>query len=98
VKGVKKLFGYKGTTVQSDADDLTHIQFFTTKTLKQLAADNRFEIVQFGKTNFIEDVFPFSLVTKRIKTLQKWDCAVAEIMPYRFTGGFVTVWKKVQTK
>jgi 2-polyprenyl-3-methyl-5-hydroxy-6-metoxy-1,4-benzoquinol methylase len=93
VKGMKKLFGYSGTTVQSDADDLTHIQFFTRKTLKKLAADNRFEIVQFGKTNFVDDVFPFSMVAKRSKTLQKWDASVAEVMPYQFTGGFVTVWK-----
>lgn len=94
VKKVKSAFGYKGTTVQSDADDLTHIQFFTRKTLQQLATDNKFSIERFGKTNFVEDVFPFSLLTKRIKTLQKWDCAIAEKLPYRFTGGFVSVWKK----
>ena len=29
LKKIKAFFGYKGTTVQSDADDLTHIQFFT---------------------------------------------------------------------
>jgi len=96
VKKVKSFFGYKGTTVQSDADDLTHVQFFTKKTLQELAAHNQFEIVKFGKTNFMEDVFPFSFVTKRIKVLQKFDCAVAEILPYRFTGGFVTVWEKAK--
>lgn len=95
VKGIKKLFGYKGTTVQSDADDLTHIQFFTQRSLEKLAADSHFKIEKFGKTNFIEDVFPFSLLTKRIKTLQKWDCAIAEKLPNRFTGGFVSVWKKI---
>jgi 2-polyprenyl-3-methyl-5-hydroxy-6-metoxy-1,4-benzoquinol methylase len=95
VKGIKKLLGYKGTTVQSDADDLTHIQFFTQKTLSKLAADSRFKIEQFGKTNFVEDVFPFSIVAKRSTTIQKWDCAIAERLPYRFTGGFVTVWKKL---
>jgi 2-polyprenyl-3-methyl-5-hydroxy-6-metoxy-1,4-benzoquinol methylase len=91
---VKGVLGYKGTTVQSDADDLTHIQFFTKTTLQQLADGNGFSIQRFGKTNFIEDVFPFSFFAKRIKILQKWDCAVAEILPYQFTGGFVTVWKK----
>ena len=30
---LKSLLGYKGTTIQSDASDLTHIQFFTKKTL-----------------------------------------------------------------
>jgi len=92
---LKNLLGYKGTTIQSDASDLTHIQFFTKKTLEQLAYENKFEIVKFGKTNLIEDVFPFSLLSKRIKFLQKMDCAIAEVLPYSFTGGFVTVWKKI---
>lgn len=90
----KQAFGYRGTTVQSDAEDLTHIQFFTRPSLEKLASDHRFRIVRFGKTNFIEDVFPFSFITKKIKVLQKWDCAVAEILPYQWTGGFVTVWEK----
>lgn len=94
VSGVKRMFGYKGTTVQSSADDLTHIQFFTRASLKELASKNSFKIVRFGKTNFVEDVFPFSLVTKKIKALQKFDCAVAEILPYGLTGGFVSVWQK----
>ena len=94
IQNIKSALGYKGTTVQSDADDLTHIQFFTRKTLDQLAQNNRFSIIRFGKTNFIEDVFPFSFFTKRFKFLQKWDCALAELLPYSFTGGFVTVWTK----
>ncbi len=94
VQKIKSGLGYKGTTVQSDADDLTHIQFFTKKTLSSLANDTAFKIVTFGKTNFVEDVFPFSFFTKRLKFLQKWDCAIAELLPYSFTGGFVTVWQK----
>jgi ubiquinone biosynthesis O-methyltransferase len=94
VKGIKSFLGYKGTTAQTDADDLTHVQFFTKTTLEQLATNNNFRIIRFGKTNFIEDVFPFSFLAKRIKLLQKWDCAFAERLPYRFTGGFVTVWEK----
>ncbi len=94
IQKMKRMLGYKGTTVQSDASDLTHIQFFTLKTLKQLASSNNFSIQRFGKTNFIEDVFPFSLLAKRIKILQKLDCAIAELLPYGFTGGFVSVWKK----
>jgi hypothetical protein len=39
-------------------------------------------------------VFPFSILSKRIAFLQKMDCAIAEILPYGCTGGFVTVWKK----
>jgi 2-polyprenyl-3-methyl-5-hydroxy-6-metoxy-1,4-benzoquinol methylase len=94
VQKIKSGLGYKGTTVQSSADDLTHIQFFTQKSLSKLASDNQFTIERFGKTNFVEDVFPFSLVTKKVKALQKFDCAVAEVLPYSFTGGFVSVWKK----
>lgn len=94
VRKIKHALGYKGTTVQSDADNLAHIQFFTKKSLEQLAQASHFKIVRFGKTNFVEDVFPFSILTKRIKTLQKWDCAIAEKLPYRFTGGFVTVWER----
>lgn len=94
VQGAKSLFGYKGTTVQSSADDLTHIQFFTRPALEKLAAINSFNIVKFGKTNFIEDVFPFSFFAKKIKVLQKLDCAIAEHLPYQLTGGFVSVWEK----
>jgi len=98
VQKIKKGLGYSGTTVQSDADDLTHIQFFTKNDLEKLAQQHRFSIVKFGKTNFVEDVFPFSLLTKRIKALQKLDCTVAEWLPYSFTGGFVTVWEKQKIK
>jgi 2-polyprenyl-3-methyl-5-hydroxy-6-metoxy-1,4-benzoquinol methylase len=95
VKGIKSLFGYKGTTVQSSADDLTHIQFFTKSSLEKLAQSNKFKIVKFGKTNFVDDVFPFSLFTRKFRLLQKWDSVVADKLPYRFTGGFVTVWQKL---
>jgi len=96
VNKFKQSLGYKGTTVQSAADDLTHIQFFTRPSLEKLAMDNTFRIVRFGKTNFIEDVFPFSFLTKKIRILQKWDCALADVLPYQFTGGFVTVWEKAK--
>jgi 2-polyprenyl-3-methyl-5-hydroxy-6-metoxy-1,4-benzoquinol methylase len=95
VQKTKRLFGYKGTTVQSSADDLTHIQFFTKSSLEKLASAHRFNIVRFGKTNFVEDVFPFSFFSKKIKVLQRMDCAVAEILPYQWNGGFMTVWEKV---
>jgi SAM-dependent methyltransferase len=94
IQKIKPALGYKGRTVQTDANDLTHLQFFTRKTLENLAGGSHFVITKFGKTNFVEDVFPFSLLTKRIKFLQAWDCKLAEILPLRFTGGFVTVWEK----
>lgn len=94
LNGLKKMLGYKGTTVQSQADNLDHVQFFSQNDLKKLADANKFEIIKFSKTNFVEDVFPFSLLTKRIKALQTLDCQVAEILPYGMTGGFNTLWKK----
>lgn len=91
---MKGSLGYKGTTVQSAADNLDHIQFFSKKDLENLSAANKFTITKFGKANFVEDVFPFSFFAKRIKVLQKLDCKIADILPYQFTGGFFTVWEK----
>jgi ubiquinone biosynthesis O-methyltransferase len=91
---IKTMLGYKGTTVQSAADNLDHIQFFSRNDLEKLSSDNGFKITGFGKSNFVEDVFPFSLFTKRIALLQKIDCKIADVLPYQFTGGFFTVWEK----
>ncbi|HVI47677.1 MAG TPA: class I SAM-dependent methyltransferase [Chitinophaga sp.] len=94
INKVKKALGFNGTTAQSQADNLDHVQFFTRRDLRDLAQASDFEIVRFAKTNFVEDVFPFSIVTKRVKFLQTLDCQVAELLPYGFTGGFNTLWKK----
>lgn len=91
---LKKGMGYKGTTVQSAASNLDHVQFFSRKDLERLSADHSFRIIQFGKANFLEDVFPFSFFTKKIPLLQKVDCKIADWLPYYFTGGFFTVWEK----
>jgi ubiquinone/menaquinone biosynthesis C-methylase UbiE len=93
LNNIKRMLGYKGTTVQSDADDLSHVQFFTIKSLSALASRGGFKIKYWGKSNFIEDVFPFSFLTKRIKKLQQLDCKIAELLPLRMTGGFFTVWQ-----
>ena len=90
----KKLFGYTGTTVQSDASDLTHVQFFSKKALYKLASENHFKIVNFKVTNFVDDVFPFSLITRKSKALQRLDAYVADHLPHQVAGSFVTVWKK----
>lgn len=94
INTIKNALGFKGTTVQSQADNLDHVQFFTRKDLLNIADENDFKVIKFAKTNFVEDVFPFSLLTKRIKFLQKLDCQVAEILPIGFTGGFNTLWRK----
>ena len=90
----KKILGYSGTTIQSDADDLTHVQFFSKKALYELAAENNFQIVRFDVTNFMDDVFPFSLLARRSKALQKLDASIARHLPHELAGSFVTVWKK----
>jgi 2-polyprenyl-3-methyl-5-hydroxy-6-metoxy-1,4-benzoquinol methylase len=91
---LKMSLGYKGTTVQSSADDLTHIQFFTRPSLERLAKSHGFEITTFKKSNFIEQVFPFSLFFKRSSTLQKLDCKLADWLPPGLTSGFMMVWRK----
>ncbi len=91
----KNFLGYKGTTVQSDADNLDHVQFFSKKDLDKLSQSYEFKITRFGKANFIEDVFPFSFFARRIKSLQRLDCMIADWLPYQFTGGFFTVWEKI---
>ena len=97
ISSLKKSLGYSGTTVQSSADDLTHIQFFTYAALRRLADQNGFYISEIKKTNFIEQVFPFSFVIKRSKTLQKLDCYVADALPLSLTSGFMTTWRKKNT-
>lgn len=94
LNGFKRLMGYKGTTVQSSADDLTHIQFFTYSKLNGLAMANNFRIQKLKKSNFIEQVFPFSFLFKYSTILQSIDCRIADILPRGFTSGFMTVWKK----
>ncbi len=94
IMALKRLMGYQGTTVQSAADNLDHVQFFSKNDLVQLSSRHQFTITRFGKANFIEDVFPFSFLTRKIKWLQKMDCRIADWLPARFSGGFFTVWEK----
>ncbi len=93
-EGIKKLFGYKGVTTQSAADNLDHIQFFSKSDLEKLSAAHNFKITKFGKANFVEDVFPFSIFTRKLPVLQKIDCKLADILPIQFSGGFFSVWEK----
>jgi 2-polyprenyl-3-methyl-5-hydroxy-6-metoxy-1,4-benzoquinol methylase len=90
----KRKLGYNGTTIQSDADNLDHVQFFSKKDIQRLSLKHNLKIIRFGKANFVEDVFPFSFFAKRIKVLQKLDCRLADWLPYYFTGGFFFVCEK----
>ena len=86
--------GYKGTTIQSDAADLTHLQFFTKKSLEKLAGESQFKITRFGKTNFFGECFSLFTAGQPDPFFAGLDCRVAELLPTSFTGGFVTVWEK----
>lgn len=95
IQRIKGILGYTGKTVQSDSDNLEHVQFFTKSALVNLARQNQFEIKEFSSSNFIDDVFPFSLFTRNSLMLQKMDGQLADKLPYSVNGGFFTVWKKV---
>ncbi len=94
ISRIKSSMGYTGVTVQSSADDLSHIQCFTQKSLARLAAASGFEIEMIKPSNFIEQVFPFSLLTRRSPILQKFDSRTADILPLGLSSGFMSVWRK----
>lgn len=90
----KRMLGYKATTLQSSNADLTHTQFFTVKSLSNMIAGKGFKLLKFGNADFLERIFPYSWFTRRIKVLQKIDCAVADYLPKALTCGFYTSWTK----
>lgn len=90
----KKLIGFKGDTNQSKSENLEHIHFFTRKKLKKLADEYSFTIVKWGKANFIEKVFPFSILTRKISALKIFDNKFADLLPYVMVSGFFSVWVK----
>jgi len=91
---IKYSLGYKGSTDQSSADHLDHLQFFTMKKLSQLAQNNGFMITRKKSGDFIQNVFPFSFICRHFLFLQKFDCFIADILPLAFTSQFYTVWKQ----
>ncbi len=91
VIGLKRMMGYRGYTPQSSSGDLTHLQFFTKADLLKMYEKNGLKMVRFGHINFIEKVFPFSLVFRYSRTLQWLDCNVADVFPHYFTSGFTSV-------
>ena len=52
-----------------------------------------FKIVKKAAGNFVENVFPFSLITKKIFFLQKIDCKIADVLPISFSSAFYTAWE-----
>lgn len=90
----KKAFGYANATEQSSNPDLTHIQFFTRKTLTEMMQGAGFSNHAFAKADFVDRIFPYSIIANRSKALQKLDCDVANVLPAACTCGFYTSWKK----
>ncbi|MDO9512335.1 MAG: methyltransferase domain-containing protein [Bacteroidales bacterium] len=93
--GIKKLLGYKQTTIQSSAIYLDHIQFFSLSDLKKLYSENGFEMVKIQGGNFLEKAFPVSIVARFIRPLQKLDCWLADKIPINWVSGFFTVVKPI---
>lgn len=91
---LKKLLGYSGMTIQAAAENLDHIQFFTIKKLKQLAQNNGFKIIKIKNSNIIDDVFPFSIITRKLLFIQKLDSLISDILPTSFTGRYLMIWIK----
>lgn len=90
----KKLLGYNAITMQSSSEDLQHIHFFQLHTFNKLMNDHHFVNIEFKNADFIERIFPFSLLTRRIKLLQMLDCHIADFLPRQLTSGFYTSWTK----
>lgn len=90
----KKAMGYSNSTVQSQSGDLTHVQFFTKSAICNLIQDHGFELMEFGHSNFMEKIFPYSLLTRKIKALSEFDNAVVDYLPSAMASGFNTVWKR----
>ncbi|MCX6186059.1 MAG: methyltransferase domain-containing protein [Bacteroidetes bacterium] len=91
---LKKIMGYSNTTRQSSNPDLTHIQFFSVSSIQKLMSDRGFKLLKFDNADFIEKIFPYSFLTRRIYFLQKLDCSVANYIPKFCTSGFYTSWTK----
>lgn len=91
---LKKIFGYSNTTRQSSNPDLTHTQFFSVSGFKKTVGSAGFQLMKFDNADFIERIFPYSFLTRRIKALQSLDCWFADFIPHQCTSGFYTSWKK----
>jgi 2-polyprenyl-3-methyl-5-hydroxy-6-metoxy-1,4-benzoquinol methylase len=90
----KKALGYSNHTLQSSNPDLTHVQFFTARKFKNILENAGFKTLKWRNADFVERVFPYSFLTRRIYALQKLDCALADYIPKQFSSGFYTAWIK----
>jgi len=90
----KKMLGYSNSTVQSQSEDLTHVQFFTKQAITNLISKHGFDLLQFGHSNCMEKVFPYSMLTRNVKLLSQLDNTVVDYLPSVMASGFNTAWRK----
>lgn len=89
----KLALGYTGKTEQSVAENLSHIQFFSRRSLINMISQHNFRLLNFRNSNFIEGIFPLSMISKRSLRFQSLDCWLADHLPARLCSGFMTIWK-----
>lgn len=94
LQAVKRGLGYSGRTAQSEADDLRHRQFFTRRRLRAMLQGAGFQLCRYGHSDFLADVFPFSLLFRDAPRLQQIDGRWADRLPHQLTGNFFTAWRK----
>lgn len=89
---VKRLLGYKGETAQSANEDLTHLHFFTKRSLIRFIRQEGFRLIKLSKADSIDRVFPYSMLANRIPILQRWDGKMADVLPSAFSSGLYSSW------
>ena len=94
VSKFKSSLGYKGITIQSSNHSLEHVQFFSLKQIRSMADECGLEVTKIRAANFVESVFPFSLITRIFRPMQKFDCFVADLLPVTWSSGFYLNLKK----
>lgn len=94
LKKVKKVFGFGNGTVQSSNPDLEHIQFFNKSEIIKLHEQHGLSLLNFNHADFIRNVFPYSILTRRSNALQKIDCKIADRLPSACTSGFYMAYTK----
>lgn len=91
----KKLLGYSAKTLQSSNEELAHVQFFSVGAFTGLLKGVGFKNIDFRNTDFLEHIFPFSLLTRKLKFLQVLDCKIADNLHRHLTCSFYTSWSKI---
>lgn len=85
---VKHSFGFGHGTAQSSNPNLEHIQFFSKSKIIQIHEDRGFKLKKFRHADSLANIFPYSILTRRLKILQELDCSMADLLPSAFTSGF----------